>query len=61
MMSTKTVNPDIVISISKGILEIKKRPSGISILVKDYDIQDENADTQKDEHGSYQPYYYDRR
>jgi len=61
-MSKNTVNPDVVISISGGIIEIEKRPANISILVKDYDIIEENSDTKKDKDGTkYQPYYYDRR
>jgi hypothetical protein len=51
-------NPDIIISILRGIVQIEKKPANITILVKDYDIQDENEDTQKDKHGSYQSYLY---
>jgi hypothetical protein len=51
-------NPDIIISISRGIVQIEKKPANISILIKDYDIQEENEDTQKDENGSFQPYLF---
>jgi hypothetical protein len=57
-MSQNKINPDIIISISRGIIQIEKEPPKFTILVKDYDIQEENEDTLKDEHGSYQPYVY---
>jgi len=60
-MAKKSKKYDVVISISRGILEVEKIPSKISILVKDYDIQEENGNTKNDENGSYQPYIYDRR
>jgi len=51
-------NPDIIISISRGIVQVEKKPAKFTILIKDYDIQEENEDTQKDEIGSYQSYLY---
>ena len=51
-------NPDIIISISRGIVQVEKKPAKFTILIKDYDIQEENEETQIDEHGSYQPYVY---
>ena len=60
-MAKKSKKYDVVISISRGILEVEKIPSKISILVKDYDIQEENGNTKNDENGSYQLYIYDRR
>lgn len=61
-MPKKTKIYDVIISISGGIIEIEKKPAGISILVKDYDIIEENSETKKDKDGVvYQPYLYDRR
>ncbi len=57
-MPNPSKKPDIIISITRGIVHVERKPANISILVKDYDIQDENEDTQKDENGSYQPYIY---
>jgi len=51
-------NPDIIISIIRGIVQVEQKPAKITILVKDYDIQEENEDTQKDKNGSYQSYIY---
>jgi hypothetical protein len=59
-MPKKPKKPDIVISISGGIIEVEKKPKGVSILVKDYDIQEENPETKKDKDGVvYQPYFYE--
>ena len=61
-MSKRTKKPDIVISISGGIVEIEKRPANISILIKDYDFLEKTPDTKKDKDGAkYQPYLHDRR
>jgi hypothetical protein len=61
-MSKKAKKPDIILSISGGIIEVEKRPTNISILVKDYDIIEENSETKNDKDGTkYQPYFYDRR
>ncbi len=57
-MPNSTKKPDIIISISRGIIQIEKKPAKFTILIKDYDIQEENEDTQNDEHGSYQSYLY---
>lgn len=57
-MSQNKINPDIIISISRGIIQVEKKPPKFTILIKDYDIQEENEDTQKDKNGSYQSYLY---
>ncbi len=57
-MSQNEIKPDIIISITKGIIQIEKKPAKFTILIKDYDIQEENEDTQKDENGSFQPYLF---
>jgi F0F1-type ATP synthase epsilon subunit len=57
-MPKKTKKPDVVISISGGIIEVEKKPQGVSILVKDYDIQEHTSETKKDKYGSYRPYFY---
>jgi hypothetical protein len=57
-MPKRTKIADVVISISGGIIEIEKRPAGISILIKDYDLQEHTSETKKDKYGSYQPYFY---
>lgn len=57
-MSQNEIKPDIIISITKGIIQIEKKPAKFTILVKDYDIQEEIEDIQKDKNGSYQSYLY---
>jgi len=60
-MAKKSKKYDVVISVHRGIVQIEKRPANISILIKDYDILEENEDSKKDKNGSYQPYLYNRR
>jgi len=57
-MQNTCKKPDIIISISRGIVQVERKPAKFTILIKDYDIQNENEDTRKDENGSYQPYVY---
>ena len=59
-MPKKPKKPDIVISISGGIIEVEKKPANISILIRDYDILEETSETKKDKDGVvYQPYFYE--
>jgi hypothetical protein len=57
-MPNPSKKPDIIISITKGIIQIEKKPTKITILIKDYDIQEENEDILKDKNGYYQSYLY---
>jgi hypothetical protein len=56
MPKKKKKEIQIVLSISGGIVEVESKPDGISILLKDYDIDGtEESGLKRDKYGRYNP------